>query len=72
VQTVMRKEGHANPYERMKALTRGARITREEMQEFIRGLDLPEADKERLLSASPGAYTGCAADLVRHISSENP
>ena len=70
VQTVMRKEGFANPYERMKALTRGARITREEMQEFIRGLDLPKADKERLLSTAPGDYTGCAAELVRHIVSE--
>jgi adenylosuccinate lyase len=70
VQTVMRKEGCPNPYERMKALTRGARITREEMQEFIRDLDLPEADKERLLSVSPGAYVGYAADLVRHIDSE--
>jgi adenylosuccinate lyase len=67
VQTVMRKEGFANPYERMKALTRGAGITREEIQEFIRGLGLPKSDEERLLSTAPGDYTGCASDLVRHI-----
>jgi adenylosuccinate lyase len=67
VQTVMRKEGLTNPYERMKALTRGARITREEMMEFVRGLDLPTADKERLLVTTPAGYTGYAADLVRHI-----
>lgn len=70
VQTVMRKEGLADPYERMKALTRGAGITRKEMTEFIRGLDLPPSDKERLLAATPGDYTGCAADLVRHITEE--
>jgi adenylosuccinate lyase len=70
VQTVMRKEGFPNPYERMKALTRGVRITGEEMQEFVRSLELPEADKERLLSTRPADYTGCAADLVRHVTAK--
>ena len=68
VQTVMRKEGFPNPYERMKALTRGTKITGDEMHEFVRGLELPEADKKRLLSTRPADYTGCATDLVRHIA----
>lgn len=67
VQTVMRKEGVANAYERMKALTRGTAITRDEITGFVRDLELPEADKERLLSTTPWSYTGYAGDLVRHI-----
>ncbi len=67
IQTVMRKGGLPNPYERMKSLTRGARITREEMREFIRGLDLPQKDKERLLSCAPEDYIGRASELVRNI-----
>ena len=70
VQTVMRKEGFANPYERMKALTRGARITREEMQEFIRGLDLPEAEQGRSCPLRPVLYR-VPAELVRHIVSKS-
>ena len=67
VQTVMRKSGLENPYERMKTLTRGAAITRETLHALIRGLDLPEGDRERLLSLTPEAYTGIAARLVDHI-----
>lgn len=67
VQTVMRKEGHENPYEQLKELTRGAAITPEAMRTFISGLDLPEADKHRLLAMTPSSYVGIAAQLVRHI-----
>jgi adenylosuccinate lyase len=67
VQMVMRKAGFENPYERMKALTRGTAITREEMQSFINGLDLPAEDRERLLALTPEAYTGIATELVKHI-----
>jgi adenylosuccinate lyase len=67
VQMVMRKAGHANPYEQMKALTRGQAITQETMETFIRDLDLPDADKIRLLSLTPAAYIGLATELVRHI-----
>ncbi|MSS71793.1 MAG: adenylosuccinate lyase [Candidatus Latescibacteria bacterium] len=67
VQTVMRKSGYANPYEQMKALTRGRATTQEGMRSFIQGLDLPEADKQRLLALTPATYTGLAEKLVRHI-----
>lgn len=67
VQTVMRKAGHSNSYEQMKVLTRGRDITREELRSFIQHLDLPEADKERLLTLTPATYTGLATTLVRHI-----
>ena len=51
----------------MKALTRGQTITQETMEAFIRDLDLPDADKIRLLSLTPSAYIGLATDLVQHI-----
>ncbi len=72
VQTVMRKAGFANSYERMKDLTRGTAITKEDMQAFIQGLDLPEEDKNRLLSLTPATYTGLAGYLVRHIADKLP
>lgn len=67
VQTVMRKNGHENPYEKLKALTRGAQIEEAAMHEFIQGLDLPEDDKARLLAMTPSSYTGLASQLLKHI-----
>ncbi len=65
VQTVMRRHGLPNPYEQLKALTRGHGITRESMREFIATLNLPEADKQRLLQLTPADYTGMASALAR-------
>lgn len=67
VQTVMRKLGQANPYERLKAFTRGKKITADLMRQFIESLDLPEADKQRLLALTPAKYTGLASTLVELI-----
>jgi adenylosuccinate lyase len=67
VQTVMRRYGLPDPYEQLKALTRGRRIDGEAMRAFIRGLALPEAEKERLLKLTPAAYTGKAAELARKL-----
>jgi adenylosuccinate lyase len=64
IQTVMRKVGMANPYERLKELTRGRRVTAEIMKEFVTGLDLPEADKARLLAMTPATYVGMAEKLA--------
>ncbi len=64
VQTVMRKAGLANPYERLKELTRGKRMTGEAMRAFVSSLELPAADKERLLALTPAAYTGMAEKLA--------
>ena len=60
IQTVMRKAGLANPYERLKELTRGQTVTRETIHAFIEGLELPSADKTRLLALTPSAYIGLA------------
>jgi len=67
VQTVMRRYGLPNPYEQLKALTRGHGITRESMREFINGLDLPGDAKQRLLQLTPDSYTGLAAKLANDI-----
>ncbi|MBU6260995.1 MAG: adenylosuccinate lyase [Burkholderiales bacterium] len=65
VQTVMRRHGLPEPYDRLKAFTRGQPITRELMQDFIRGLELPAPEKERLLALTPAGYTGLAEALAR-------
>jgi len=67
VQTVMRRFGVPNAYEQLKALTRGKGITREELAEFVRGLPIPEAEKQRLLELTPGTYTGKAAELAKRV-----
>ena len=65
IQTVMRKVGMDKPYERLKELTRGRRVTAEIMQEFVEALPLPKADKERLLKMTPSSYVGIAAKLAK-------
>jgi adenylosuccinate lyase len=67
VQTVMRKHGLPNPYEQLKGLTRGAQIDRDALHAFIRALDLPPAEKQRLLSLTPATYIGLAPALVDHL-----
>lgn len=68
IQTVMRRYGVANPYEQLKELTRGKDgITRDTLAAFIKGLEIPEAEKSRLLELTPALYTGKAAELARRI-----
>ena len=67
VQTVMRKEGYENPYEQMKTLTRGTNITHKDLQTFIKTLNLPEKDNQRLQNLTPNTYIGLAPQLVDHI-----
>ncbi|HMH16854.1 MAG TPA: adenylosuccinate lyase [Burkholderiales bacterium] len=67
VQTVMRRFGLPDPYEQLKALTRGKRVDGEAMRAFIRGLALPEAEKARLLKLTPAGYIGKAAELARKV-----
>jgi adenylosuccinate lyase len=67
VQTVMRRHGLPEPYEQLKAFTRGQPITRELMQRFIAGLPLPEPQRQRLLALTPSTYTGLAASLARRV-----
>ncbi len=65
VQTVMRRYGLPEPYEQLKALTRGRGITREALREFVATLALPEDAKRRLIELTPATYTGLAAKLAK-------
>jgi len=71
VQTVMRRHGLPEPYEQLKQLTRGQGITEASLREFIQQLELPDADKERLLELTPASYTGLAQQLARELSKYN-
>ena len=69
IQTVMRRHGVPQPYEQLKAFTRGKPMTRELMQGFINdpALKLPADEKARLLAMTPADYTGIAAALARRV-----
>ena len=67
VQTVMRRHGLPNPYEQLKALTRGQGITEASMREFIATLDLPADAKARLSALTPAGYVGLAERLALEI-----
>ena len=65
IQTVMRKVGMDHPYERLKELTRGRRVNAQIMQDFVKALPLPKADKARLLKMTPANYVGLAEKLAK-------
>jgi adenylosuccinate lyase len=67
IQTVMRRYGVEEPYEKLKALTRGQRIDQAGMQAFIDTLEIPDAAKAELKSLSPATYIGNAAEQARAI-----
>ncbi|CAG9417753.1 TPA: adenylosuccinate lyase [Providencia alcalifaciens] len=67
IQTVMRRYGIEKPYEKLKELTRGKRVTAEGMKQFIDGLALPESEKERLKAMTPANYIGYAVSFIDEI-----
>ena len=67
VQTVMRRFAIENPYEQLKAMTRGKGITRDGLHAFIETLQIPEVERQRLLEMTPSSYIGKAAELARRI-----
>jgi adenylosuccinate lyase len=67
IQTVMRRFGLPQPYEQLKKFTRGAAMTKELMQGFIAGLDIPQEEKDRLMAMTPASYTGKAAELAKRV-----
>lgn len=67
VQTVMRRYGIENPYEQLKELTRGKGINQIDLQNFIRGLKIPEDAKARLLEMTPSSYLGKAVELTERL-----
>lgn len=67
IQTVMRRYGIDEPYEKLKALTRGQAITAQRLREFIETLEIPESAREELRELTPAAYTGNAAEQARNV-----
>ncbi len=68
VQTVLRKNGVENAYEKLKELTRGKRLTKEGYESFVSSLGIPAPEKKRLLSLTPEKYTGLAEKIVDEFS----
>jgi len=71
IQTVMRRYGVPNPYEKLKDLTRGQRIDRLQIQEFIKKLDIPEQAKSELLTLTPQSYIGNAVSQSKTIKNHS-
>jgi adenylosuccinate lyase len=71
IQTVMRRYGVDQPYEKLKELTRGKSIDRESLQAFVDGLEIPEEARDRLKSLTPGRYLGNATTQARKIAQEH-
>ena len=67
IQTVMRRYGVAGAYEKLKEVTRGKTVQAADLHHLIRSLDIPQADKDRLLAMTPASYIGKAAELARRV-----
>jgi adenylosuccinate lyase len=67
IQTVMRRYGVPQAYEKLKDVTRGRSVTPEALHALVRELDIPDAEKQRLLALTPAGYIGMAAELARRI-----
>jgi adenylosuccinate lyase len=70
IQTVMRRYGIENPYEQLKALTRGKRITAQGLEAFIKNLDLPDDARRSLMALTPALYTGNAEQMARTLDED--
>ncbi|HKL21164.1 MAG TPA: adenylosuccinate lyase, partial [Tichowtungia sp.] len=67
IQTIMRKAGIENPYEKLKELTRGKTIDEAAIHDFVKGLELAEDDKARLLGMTPASYIGRAVQIAEEL-----
>jgi adenylosuccinate lyase len=67
IQTVMRRYGVAGAYEKLKEVTRGKSVRADDLHALIRSLDIPAAEKDRLLALTPASYIGKAAELARRV-----
>ena len=67
IQTVMRRYGVQGAYEKLKEVTRGKIVSAKDLSDLIESLEIPDAEKLRLLAMTPASYTGLAAELARRV-----
>ena len=67
VQQVMRRHGVPDAYDKLKAISRGKRLERRSLAQFIKSLPIPAEAKKRLLALTPARYTGMATALARRV-----
>ncbi len=67
IQTVMRRYAIPEPYEKLKALTRGQAVTQELLLEFVQSLEIPDDEKDRLQALTPRSYIGLATELANDV-----
>jgi adenylosuccinate lyase len=67
IQTVMRRHGVSGAYEQLKEVTRGQKVTREDLHQLINRLSIPAEEKTRLLALTPSTYIGLAASLAKRV-----
>jgi adenylosuccinate lyase len=67
VQQVMRRHGVPDAYDKLKAISRGKRLERRQLAQFVKELPIPAEAKKRLLALTPAKYTGLAAELAKRI-----
>ena len=67
VQTILRKEGELQAYEKLKDMTRGEKVDAESIRKFIESLTLSDEHKKTLLKLSPGSYVGMASNIVDQL-----
>jgi len=67
VQQVMRRHGVPDAYDKLKAISRGRRLERRELADFVKKLPIPPEAKKRLLALTPATYTGLAAELAKRV-----
>ncbi|HEV3009308.1 MAG TPA: adenylosuccinate lyase [Burkholderiales bacterium] len=67
VQQVMRRHGVPDAYDKLKAISRGKRLERRALVEFVKKLPIPPEERKRLLALTPAKYTGLAAELAKRV-----
>jgi adenylosuccinate lyase len=68
IQTVMRRYGVEQPYEKLKELTRGKRVTAADLRAFVDGLELPDEARQALRELTPATYTGNASQMAGELN----
>jgi adenylosuccinate lyase len=67
IQTVMRQHGVSGAYEQLKEVTRGHKVTKEDLHRLIHTLSIPAEEKNRLLALTPASYIGLASSLAKRV-----